>query len=145
VVRIEVESKVVGGVADSGAGRVFIETSARVTLEQLIRLAVQEQVREMLAHRKLDAEERLVRQYGSVEEIRRLRETTGRAVFGPASGRKAPQIDIEEAQGKALHAFGDGRYMVFVDAQQLEKLSDEVELSTDTKIQFVRVLPLQGG
>jgi len=38
MIRVEVEGKVVGGGPDAGAGRVFIESSAQVTLEELIRL-----------------------------------------------------------------------------------------------------------
>jgi hypothetical protein len=145
MIRIEVEGKVVGGGRDAGVGRVFIESSARVTLEQLIRLTVQEQVRELLAHRKLskeDAQGRLANQYETVEEIRRLRQVTGKAAFGAP---RTPPIEVESVQRTALEAFRDGRYMVLVNDQQVENLSGEIELAADTKVQFIRVMPLRGG
>src|SRR2546421_10129406 len=86
MIRVEVEGKVVGGGPDAGAGRVFIESSAQVTLEELIRLTAQEQVRELLAHRQLSADAvaaKLASQYQTVEEIRRLRQALGQAAFGP--------------------------------------------------------------
>src|SRR5437879_3738912 len=85
MIRVEVEGKVVGGGPDAGAGRVFIESSAQVTLEELIRLTVQEQVRELLAHRQLsadDVEAKLASQYQTVEEIRRLRQAIARRLSG---------------------------------------------------------------
>jgi len=145
MIRVEVEGKVVGGGPDAGAGRVFIESSAQVTLEELIRLTVQEQVRELLAHRKLsadDVEAKLASQYQTVEEIRRLRQAIGKAAFGPP---RTPNIDIENVQRTAIEAFRAGRYMVLVNDRQLEKLADEIELDADTDVQFIRVMPLQGG
>ena len=35
--------------------------------------------------------------------------------------------------------------MVLVNDRQLEKLADEIELDADTDVQFIRVMPLQGG
>ncbi|TMF51414.1 MAG: hypothetical protein E6I24_02305, partial [Chloroflexi bacterium] len=120
MIRVEVEGKVVGGGPDAGAGRVFIESSAQVTLEELIRLTVQEQVRELLAHRQLsadDVEAKLASQYQTVEEIRRLRQAIGKAAFGPP---RTPNIDIENVQRTAIEAFREGRYMVLVNDRQLE-------------------------
>jgi hypothetical protein len=54
-------------------------------------------------------------------------------------------VDPEEAVATALLAFTDGLYHVFVDDEQVEDLERAVELGPDTRLLFLRLVPLAGG
>ncbi len=57
------------------------------------------------------------------------------------SGKPEPAREI----ARALDAFGRGRYFVVVDGSRRTDLDEVITLTAETKIQFVRVLPLVGG
>jgi hypothetical protein len=57
----------------------------------------------------------------------------------------APQVDPEAAVARALEAFGDGLYVVFVDGIQVASLETEVALHSGSRIQFIRLVALAGG
>jgi hypothetical protein len=145
---IEVESRVLGARRDDGMRNVFFDVgSERLTVRTLVLRTVNEQVRDLNARQELSHQEiqrRFARQYQTEDEIRALRNETGRAVFLTGS-TKARTIDVERAQKQALEAFTSGRCVVFVGDEQMSSLDQTIELSAATKVQFLRVLPLQGG
>lgn len=55
------------------------------------------------------------------------------------------EIDPERETEKALEAFRKQRYFVFVDGSRRDDLDEMIPLTAETKIQFVRVMPLVGG
>jgi hypothetical protein len=59
--------------------------------------------------------------------------------------RKRKIIDAETQIYIALNAFKRNGYFVFVDDRQIESLDDEVEITPDTKVCFVKMVPLVGG
>lgn len=125
----------------------FTVGTERLTVRNLILRTVDEQVRDLNARQELSHQEilkRFARQYQTEDEIRALRNETGRAAF-PARATKARIIDIERAKKQALEAFTSGRCVVFVGDEQMNSLDQTIELRTATKVQFLRVLPLQGG
>jgi hypothetical protein len=144
---IEVRSRVVGAGSGDGLGSIFFNSgSERFTVRALILRAVEEQVRDLNARKeltRLEAERRFARQYQTESEIASLRERTGRDAFG--AGRKPRRIELAAAQRHALEAFTSQRCLVFVGDRQVHDLDEEVDLRSDSKIQFVRVLPLRGG
>ncbi|WNN89310.1 hypothetical protein [Gloeocapsopsis dulcis] len=46
---------------------------------------------------------------------------------------------------KALRAFTDAAYIILVNGQQVESLEAEITLSQETKVTFLRLMPLVGG
>jgi hypothetical protein len=52
-----------------------------------------------------------------------------------------PQVAVETA----LQAFDDGLYFVFIDDNQQMTLDDEVVLKPDSRVTFLRLVPLAGG
>ena len=61
------------------------------------------------------------------------------------SGREAQHVTPEAAVATALEAFQDGVYYVFVDDAQVEDLDQEVRLRPDSRVTFLRLVPLAGG
>ena len=145
---VEVESRVAGPRTDEGLRNVFFETgAARMTVRELILRTVEEQVRDLNARRELTRQDllrRFARQYQTEDEIRELRDATGRGDHPARFARPAP-IQLDAAQHHALEAFTEGRCVIFVGNEQMSSLAQEIELGASTKVQFLRVLPLQGG
>lgn len=55
------------------------------------------------------------------------------------------EISQQEAIDRALQAFEDGFYYIFIDDQQIEGLEETVLLKENSKILFLRLVPLVGG
>jgi hypothetical protein len=64
-----------------------------------------------------------------------------------SGGRDLPmqEVDTEEAVGTALQAFEDGLYLVVLDGQEQRDLDQEVRLTPDSRVTFVRLVMLAGG
>ena len=52
-----------------------------------------------------------------------------------------PAIEIE----KALNAFNEGVFVMFVDGRQCTSLDEQIPLTSAIKAQFLRLMPLAGG
>ena len=146
---VEVRSRVVGGRGgDPEIEPVYIRLlEEKLTVAELIRRTVEEQVRDLVARRKLDAEQTrraLDRQYHSGEEIIAKAEqgtvkNPSRRATDPMKKRSAAEVR------KALSAFDSRSYYVTVDGRQVERLDDVIELRPDSKVTFIRLMPLVGG
>lgn len=55
------------------------------------------------------------------------------------------KVDAEKQVFTALNAFQRNGYFVLIDNIQAEELEDEVLLSRDSKVSFVKLTPLVGG
>lgn len=55
-----------------------------------------------------------------------------------------PAADADRAVDSALLAFRDGFYYVFLDERQLEDLDETVTVHQDSRLLFVRLVPLAG-
>jgi len=119
----------------------------RITVGELIRRTVEEQVRELVGRRKLDAlkaQEALARKYLTDDEVRGK---AGQGAVRYPSSRRAgvPQIDPQAEVRKALAAFDRGTYMVLIDGRRMESLDEEITFAPATKVTFLRVMALAGG
>jgi hypothetical protein len=54
-------------------------------------------------------------------------------------------VDVDEAVSAALNAFEDGLYEVIVDDEPVDDLDAAVNLASDTRLLFLRLVPLAGG
>jgi hypothetical protein len=59
--------------------------------------------------------------------------------------RTPRRLDWEEQYAKAIEAFGRRAYIVLVDDRQVSDLDATVELSAETTVTFLRLVPLVGG
>ncbi len=79
------------------------------------------------------------------EETPSLKElaASGKVVYGLYSNRKPP--DETEAVQNALEAFEEGTIAVFVDGNELESLTEEIELKEGSEAVFVKLTALSAS
>jgi hypothetical protein len=96
---------------------------------------------EVAAFGERQAERRLTR-FLSEPQIQQQAER-GRVDFG---GRDLHQdVDGDQAVGVALESFEDGLYLVVIDGRQYESLDEQVAVGADSRVTFLRLVPLAGG
>lgn len=132
-----VESKVVGQ-SRLATRDVELSTDENTTLRQVIERLVADEVEH---YEQRQAENALLRVMtpDDLAEGRR----SGRYSAGPRAPRPAPPLD--EAVLRALEAFEDELYLVFVDGRQVRELDEPLTFRTDSRIQLVRLVALAGG
>lgn len=54
-------------------------------------------------------------------------------------------IDWEQQAELALEAFASNRFFVLIDGRQVEDLDEELHLTADSDVRFIRLVPLVGG
>jgi hypothetical protein len=59
--------------------------------------------------------------------------------------REARRIDPEEQARLATESFARQGFLLLVDDDQIDDLADEVVLTPDTTVRFVKLVPLVGG
>ena len=132
---VQVEARIVGTGVDEGLGSVFLNpVEQRLTATDLIRLAVSEQIRELTARRQFSMSE-------TVRALRRQYQTPGSASSIPEGSSVDPEREVE----RALAAFTAGTCLFFIDGEQVRDLDQHVPVGIDTKVQFLRLVPLVGG
>ncbi|MFD1602496.1 hypothetical protein ACFSJW_21270 [Flavobacterium artemisiae] len=68
---------------------------------------------------------------------------TGKAGFGALYNHN--QVDLAKAQENAIQAFEDGLYAVFYGDDQLETLTEQIDLSQNKNLTFIRLTFLAGS
>ena len=103
--------------------------SERITLRELLKRRIDEEVAELNAGR---------------DDIRPLVAPTAqeRRLNGEKPARK---IDPERQLAAALEAFERTRIVVIVDGQQVLDLDQPIVVTPDTEARFVKLVPLVGG
>ena len=106
--------------------------SERVTVRELIRSRVYQEVTEHNARRAL-GRGRLVEPASEERLLNGERPTIAR------------RVDWEKQYELALRAFEGNGFLLFIDDRQLLELDDEVEIGQDAEVSFLRLVPLVGG
>jgi hypothetical protein len=92
--------------------------------------------------------------YQTVTEQRAREPRPSPATFQPAAAEQAlngvrvqrrRRLDWEQEYARVLQAFQRGAMLLLVDDQQVSDLDAEIELSADTRLTFLRLVPLAGG
>jgi hypothetical protein len=103
-----------------------------ITVRELIRSRVYQEVTEYNASRP--------------EYFRGLvQPTDAERVLNAYRLRTRRKLDWEEQYQRALKAFAGNGIVILVDQRQVEDLDEQIELRHDTKISFLRLMPLVGG
>ena len=124
-------------------------SESRLTVAELIRHTIIEQLSELTVRQMLDsvlARERIARQYLSAAEI--AEQAASGSVRGPAVPAAAvqpPRFDVEHEVTKAWRGFERRAFRVVVDGQMPTNLSEQLALRPDSKVAFMRLTPLVGG
>ena len=74
--------------------------------------------------------------------LTRIRDEVARFNAAPENQR---HLDWEQQADRAIEAFGRNGFFVLVDDRQVTELDEELELTADTDIRFVRLIQLVGG
>ena len=107
--------------------------SERVTVRELIRARVHQEVRDYNAQRATQIFRGLIQPTEAERELNGYRMKTAR------------RIDPEAQTAAALRAFERGNVLLLVGDRQVEDLDDEVVLSPGTDVSFLKLVPLVGG
>ncbi len=99
------------------------------------RISVRELVRRWVLHE--------VAERAEAGRSRRVEPAPAEARLNPPP-RPRP-IDPEAACAAALEAFGRNGFFVLVGRRQVESLDEEVVVTGDTEVRFVKLVPLVGG
>jgi hypothetical protein len=114
------------------------DLASNPTLRDLIERIV---TLEVSAFRERQRDGLLIRALTEVQ-IQEQRET-GKIAMGGLED--AQEVQTDDAVKVALQAFEDGLYYVFMNDEQIESLEQPVNLSTQSKIMFLRLVALAGG
>lgn len=132
-----VETKIVGDASSPDAHEVAVGGEV-VTLRQLLEALVSH---ELAAYERRRTSSRTLRVL-TPSDLARGAET-GRFGREARGGRAAPPLD--EAVGRAIEAFTDGLYFVFLDDVQVEDLDAVLGIESDSRLRLVRLVALAGG
>ncbi|TDC76327.1 hypothetical protein [Streptomyces hainanensis] len=119
---------------ERSAGRVLDITGERTTPRELIRRRVRHEVAEYNA-----GTPRVFR--GLVQPERAERVPGGHAMPGPGPGH----VDADAQVERALRAFQGNGFLLLVGDRQTTELDEEIELTADTEVTFLRLVALVGG
>lgn len=116
----------------------LVPSGSPLTLREFIERVVRAEV---TAFSERQAEGRLVRLLSEQEISEQA--MRGRVDFG---GRELDQqVDLDGSVGAALESFEDGLYFVLIDGEQYESLDEQVNVAADSRVTFLRLVPLAGG
>ena len=113
-------------------GRLLDFLTERITVQELIRERVYQEVREYNA--------------ATPEYFRGLvQPSDAEAVLNGYRIRQRRKLDWEAQYARALEAFRRNGFFILVDDRQVESLEDEITLRPETQVSFIKLVPLVGG
>ncbi|SHE46665.1 hypothetical protein [Chryseobacterium sp. OV279] len=114
---------------------------SRISLDDLLQLIVQQQV-EAFNAQSFELEDTDYTKIPSENYLNILTDT-GKAGFGSIYNEK--KANLQKAQENAIQAFEDGMFAVFYNDEQLENLSETIDLSLEHTFTFIRLTFLAGS
>ncbi|UHO38746.1 hypothetical protein H5J24_00655 [Chryseobacterium capnotolerans] len=114
---------------------------SNISLENLLRLIVQQQVAEFNAQ-SFELEDEDDTKIPTDNYLNILTDT-GKVGFGSIYNLK--KADVQKAQDNAIQAFEDGMFAVFYNDEQLEKLNQAIDLNLQHPFTFIRLAFLAGS
>lgn len=112
-----------------------------ITLENLLKLIVRQQV-EAFNAQSFELEDQDYTKI-PVENYLNILTDTGKVGFGSIYNEK--KANIQKAQENAILAFEDGMFAVFYNDEQLENLTQTIDLSLQHTFAFIRLTFLAGS
>ncbi|WP_284461283.1 hypothetical protein [Chryseobacterium sp.] len=114
---------------------------SHITLQHLLQLVVQQQV-EAFNTQSFELEDEDYTKTPQDHYLNILTDT-GKAGFGSIYNLK--KADVDKAQENVIQAFEDGMFAVFYNDEQLEDLSQTIDLSLQFTFAFIRLTFLAGS
>jgi hypothetical protein len=122
------------GARGDAADSIELEVPAALTLRDLIRTRVREEVAKANA---------VVAAGGSFRTL--VQPVDAEVTLNGYRLKSGRTIDWQRQADKAEDAFRRNGFFVLVDGRQVEDLDEELALTADSDIRFVRLTPLVGG
>jgi hypothetical protein len=116
----------------------FVSAGSPLTLREFIERVVRSEVAAFIDRQEA---QRLVRFLSRAE----IEDQAARGRVDLAGRELNQEVDAEGAVGVALESFEDGVYLVLIDGHQYESLDEQVNVATDSRVTFLRLVPLAGG
>ena len=119
----------------------------RITTKELICRSVREHVRKLGVGGYFDRSDKSLSQLYLTQTDINSMVSEGKI----ALSKNIKRIDYHSenflslAENKALRAFNSGRLTIFVKGRQLIDLDEDLDFEDQTKVVFLRLIPLQGG
>jgi len=107
--------------------------SERITARELIRSRVYQEVKDH------NLKQNLSRFHGLVQPTDAEKELNGFRM------RRPRQVDWKKQFDAALDAFEKNAFLILVSDRQVESLDETIELTSDSQIAFLKLVPLVGG
>jgi len=125
-------------VDETSSGQIYNETmlrlaSKRVCARDVIEQRVRQEVQKFNDAKKKGLFSGLVQPRNTEKELNGYRL------------KKVKTIDADEQVDIALSAFTENKYFFLVDNKQVVSLDDEFGITDDTKISFLKLIPVVGG
>ncbi|AZB00358.1 hypothetical protein EG359_12325 [Chryseobacterium joostei] len=114
---------------------------ANITLENLLKLIVQQQVDEFNA-KSFEQEDE---DYTKIPQNNYLNLLTDTGKVGFGSIYNLKKADLPKAQENAIQAFEDGMFAVFYNEEELESLTQTIDLELKHTFTFIRLSFLAGS
>lgn len=116
-------------------------TDTKILLRELLKSIVQQQV-EAFNEKSFELEDE---DYAKIpqEDYLNILTDTGKAGFESIYNQK--KADLEKAQKNAIQAFEDGMFVIFYNDEQLENLTQTIDLSLQHSFIFIRLTFLAGS
>jgi hypothetical protein len=115
---------------ESRSAGTFQFDTANLTLREIIRLRVQQEVARFNA-----ADYEMFQGLVEPEESERILN----------GARTRPVLDGQKQFAKAIAAFKGNGFLVLLDDRQIMNLDEPLDLTAESKITFLRLVPLAGG
>jgi len=125
-------------VDETSSGKIYNETvlrlaSTRICARDVIEQRVRQEVQKFNDAKKKELFSGLVQPRNTEQELNGYR------------FKKEKIIDADEQVDIAISAFSENKYFFLVDDRQVESLDDEFGITDDTKVTFLKLIPVVGG
>ena len=123
----------------------FTLANSSFSLHELIARSVENQVHDLLDdHQRTHHEARAIldRHFLAADEVR-TQATTGKVAM-PAVPKEM-KIEPETEVQRALRAFRNGQFKVFINGREYTDLDEQLTYDDAIKVKFLRIMPLVGG
>ena len=125
----------------------FSVLTQTITLRDLITRTVELQIEELLDSHEQSAryaQKLLDKQYLDERDIHH-QSRYGKIALDVSNPVEVPRIDIKKESERAIKAFEQQRFMIFINGKQLLDLDESISYEEAVTVKFIRLMPLAGG
>ncbi|MDO6527952.1 hypothetical protein Q4519_19945 [Motilimonas sp. 1_MG-2023] len=121
-------------------------TQTGISASELIRLTVVKQISAMTAAKNQPESiaQSVQHQYLHPDDVEQM-QAEGKIALAKPLTTSTPVINVEQEAAKAITAFRNKRFKIFIDGEEVQDVDQLCQLHNDSNIKFLRLIPLVGG